>query len=398
MLRFITAGESHGPLETAIIEGVPANLPIDIDKINENLARRQMGYGAGNRMKIEKDQVRITSGVRHGLTLGSPITLIVENRDFKKWTEIMSVEDVEDGIKKRRTVHHPRPGHADLVGGIKYGFKDLRNVLERSSARETTMRVAVGSIAQQILDGLDIEIIAYVKALGGVEGKVDATSLSYEEIRQTTDESELKMIDPSIDEEIKAKIDQAKKDGTTLGGVIEVIAKNVPAGLGSYTHWDKKLDAKLVGAMVSINAFKAAEIGDGVEVASRFGNELMDEIAYDDTQGFYRLTNHMGGFEGGMTTGMPIIVRGYKKPIPTQYHPLQSVDIYTKEPYKASIERSDITAVPRAAIIGETVIATELAQAILEKFPHDDYNELVKAVNNYREYAKNPDIWQNEGE
>lgn len=393
MLRFITAGESHGPQEVAVIEGLPANLPIDKDKINENLARRQEGYGAGDRMKIETDQVEIVTGVRHGYTLGSPVTLMVENEDFSNWEKVMGPDPLPEGRTPKRTIENPRPGHADLVGGLKYGFKDLRNVLERSSARETTMRVALGSVCQQLLEGLGIQVVAYVKGIGGVVGKTKAQDLTPEKIRQLVDQSPMKMIDDSVEDELKAKIDQAKEEGNTLGGVIEVIAYNVPAGLGSYVQWDRKLDAQLAQAMMSINAFKAVEIGDGTEVAERWGSEVMDEIYYDEN-GFGRKTNHLGGLEGGMSNGMPIVVRGYKKPIPTLYKPLETVNIYTKEPYRATVERSDVTAVPRACIIAETVIATTLAQAILEKFPSDDYNELKNAVKNYRQYLKNPAIWE----
>ena len=395
MLRFITAGESHGPVLTTIIEGLPAGLPVSVEKINQMLARRQGGYGRGNRMKIETDQIQLTSGVRHGLTLGSPVTMSLPNKDFKNWQSVMGIEPVEDPrAKLRRAVHRPRPGHADLVGGLKYHHEDLRNVLERSSARETAMRVALGSVASQLLEGLGVEVAAYVREIGGIVGEAPVGDLSLSALRERVATSPVMMVDAEKEAAVIAKIDETKKAGNTLGGVVEVIATGLPIGLGSYTQWDKKLDGRLVQALVSINAFKGAEIGDGFELARRFGSEVMDEIAYQPERGFYRLSNHLGGIEGGMTNGMPVIVRGVKKPIPTLYRPLQSVDIYTKEPYDASIERSDTTAVPAASVVAEAVVALELAQAVLEKFPHDSYGELVAAVAAHREYSKNPDMWQ----
>lgn len=399
MMRFITAGESHGPELTTIIDGLPAGLPINVEEINHELAKRQEGYGRGNRMKIETDTVEITSGVRYGVTLGSPVTLIVKNRDNKNWKSVMGVDPNDDPKSRlRRAVHRPRPGHADLVGGIKYHHEDLRNVLERSSARETAMRVAIGAVAKQLLNALDIDLVAYVCELGGIKGQADITQLSLSEIRDLADKSPVKMVDATKEQEVIAKIDQTKRDGNTLGGVVEVIAEGLPEGLGSYTQFDKKLDGRLAQAIMSINAFKGVEIGDGFEVARRYGSEVMDEIAYDSDKGFYRLSNHLGGLEGGMTNGMPIIIRGVKKPIPTLYRPLQSVDIYTKENYEANIERSDTTAVPAASVVAQAVVATELAQAILEKFPHDSFIELQEAVNAYRAYSKNPDMWIKEDE
>ncbi|MBZ6526395.1 chorismate synthase [Aerococcaceae bacterium DSM 111021] len=398
-MRFITAGESHGPELTTIIEGLPAGLPIDVDGINHELAKRQEGYGRGNRMKIETDTVEITSGVRYGKTLGSPITMVVANRDNKNWKSVMSIEPNDDPkSRKRRAVHRPRPGHADLVGGIKYHHEDLRNVLERSSARETAMRVAIGAVAKQLLNALNIDIVAYVCEIGGIQGQADTTKLSLSDIRDLADKSPVKMVDSTQEQAVIEKIDQTKRDGNTLGGVVEVIAEGLPAGLGSYTQFDKKLDGRLAQAIMSINAFKGVEIGDGFEVGRRYGSEVMDEIAYTPEKGFYRLSNHLGGLEGGMTNGMPIIIRGVKKPIPTLYRPLQSVDIYTKENYEANIERSDTTAVPAASVVAQAVIATELVQAILEKFPHDSFIELQRAVKSYREYSKNPEMWESEEE
>lgn len=385
-MRYLTAGESHGPELTTIIEGVPAGLALSVEAINQELARRQGGYGRGGRMKIEKDQVRITSGVRHGKTLGSPITMIVENRDWKNWQKVMSVEPVEEKAEKLRRVAKPRPGHADLVGGMKYHHSDLRNVLERSSARETTMRVAVGALAKQILAAVDIEIASHVAVLGGIEATVPE-KLSVKEIQTITATSEVNMVDASVEESVKELIDQTKKAGDTIGGVVEVRTDNVPAGLGSYVQWDRKLDGKIAQIMLSINAFKGVEFGIGFEAARQPGSKVMDEIVWDD--GYSRTSNHLGGFEGGMTNGEQIIVRGVMKPIPTLYKPLMSVDIDTKEPYKASVERSDSTAVPAASVVAEHVVATVLAEEILEKFSSDTIDELQQAVAEYREAIKN---------
>lgn len=385
-MRYLTAGESHGPELTTIIEGVPAGLTLSIEAINHELSRRQGGYGRGGRMKIEKDQVRITSGIRHGKTLGSPITMIVENRDWKNWQKVMSVEAVAEKDEKLRRVSKPRPGHADLVGGMKYHHSDLRNVLERSSARETTMRVAVGAIAKQILAAVDIEIASHVAILGGIEATVPE-ELSVKEIQIKATASEVNMVDETVEESVKELIDQTKKAGDTIGGVVEVRTDNVPAGLGSYVQWDRKLDGKIAQIMMSINAFKGVEFGIGFEAARQPGSKVMDEIVWDE--GYSRTSNHLGGFEGGMTNGEQIIVRGVMKPIPTLYKPLMSVDIDTKEPYKASVERSDSTAVPAASVVAEHVVATVLAEEILEKFSSDTIDELQQAVAEYREAIKN---------
>lgn len=385
-MRYLTAGESHGPELTTIIEGVPAGLTLSVEAINQELARRQGGYGRGGRMKIEKDQVRITSGVRHGKTLGSPITMIVENRDWKNWQKVMSVEPVEEKAEKLRRVAKPRPGHADLVGGIKYHHSDLRNVLERSSARETTMRVAVGALAKQILAAIDIEIASHVAILGGIEATVPE-KMSVSEIQSKTATSEVNMVDETVEEAVKELIDQTKKAGDTIGGVVEVRTDNVPAGLGSYVQWDRKLDGKIAQIMLSINAFKGVEFGIGFEAAHQPGSKVMDEIVWNN--GYSRTSNHLGGFEGGMTNGEQIIVRGVMKPIPTLYKPLMSVDIDTKEPYKASVERSDSTAVHAASVVAEHVVATVLAEEILEKFSSDTIDELQQAVAEYREAIKN---------
>ncbi|WP_251867947.1 chorismate synthase [Enterococcus malodoratus] len=385
-MRYLTAGESHGPELTTIIEGVPAGLTLSVEAINHELSRRQGGYGRGGRMKIEKDQVRITSGIRHGKTLGSPITMIVENRDWKNWQKVMSIEAVAEKDEKLRRVSKPRPGHADLVGGMKYHHSDLRNVLERSSARETTMRVAVGAIAKQILAAVDIEIASHVAILGGIEATVPE-ELSVKEIQIKATASEVNMVDETVEESVKELIDQTKKAGDTIGGVVEVRTDNVPAGLGSYVQWDRKLDGKIAQIMMSINAFKGVEFGIGFEASRQPGSKVMDEIVWDE--GYSRTSNHLGGFEGGMTNGEQIIVRGVMKPIPTLYKPLMSVDIDTKEPYKASVERSDSTAVPAASVVAEHVVATVLAEEILEKFSSDTIDELQQAVTEYRKAIKN---------
>lgn len=386
-MRYFTAGESHGPELTAIIEGLPAGIPLTMEDINQELARRQIGYGRGGRMLIEKDQVRITSGVRHGETLGSPITLVVENKDWKNWQSVMSVEAVSEKEKKKRRVAKPRPGHADLVGGIKYGFNDLRNVLERSSARETTMRVAIGAVAKKMLKELGIDVAGHVLEIGGIRGTV-LENLTVKEIAERSEASEVRCLDPKVDLEMKQVIDDAKKNGNTVGGVVEVIVGNVPVGLGSYTQWDQKLDAKIAQAVVSINAFKGAEFGVGFEAARLPGSEVMDEIIWSEKAGYTRSNNNLGGFEGGMTNGMPIVVRGVMKPIPTLYKPLMSVDIDSKEVYKASVERSDSCAVPAASVVAEAVVATEVAKAILNKFESDSFARLVELVKDYREYTR----------
>ena len=385
MMRYITAGESHGPELTAIIEGLPAGLPLTAADINHELARRQTGYGRGGRMLIEKDQVRITSGIRHGKTLGSPVTLVVENKDWKNWTKGMAIEEVPEKDRKLRRVARPRPGHADLVGGMKYRHQDLRNVLERSSARETTMRVAIGAIAKKILKELGIEVAGHVTMLGGIKAAIP-DGLTVQEIAERSEASEVRVLDTSVEEEIKQLIDQTKRNGDTIGGVVEVLIGGVPAGLGSYVQWDKKLDAKIAQAVVSINAFKGAEFGVGFEAGVLPGSQVMDEILWDQQKGYTRRSNNLGGFEGGMTNGEPIVVRGVMKPIPTLYKPLQSVDIDSKEPYKASVERSDSTAVPAASVVCENVVATVVANEILEKFPSDSFEELQTAVQEYRDY------------
>ena len=387
-MRYLTAGESHGPRLTAIIEGVPAGLPLTAEYINAELKRRQGGYGRGARMKIESDQVEITSGVRHGLTMGGPITLNVTNLDHQKWLEIMSAADVDQKKKGLRKITKPRPGHADLVGGMKYRFEDLRNSLERSSARETTMRVAVGAVAKRLLEEIGVEVASHIVTFGGIDIDVP-NNLTVAEIKERAAHSEVSIVNPEREEEIKAYIDQIKKDGDTIGGVIETVVGGVPVGLGSYVQWDKKLDAKIAQGVVSINAFKGVEFGVGFEAGRLKGSQVMDEILWSEEDGFTRRTNNLGGFEGGMTNGQPIVVRGVMKPIPTLYKPLMSVDIETHEPYKATVERSDPTALPAAGVVMESVVATVLATEVLEKFSSDNLEELKDAVARHREFVKN---------
>ena len=387
-MRYLTAGESHGPRLTAIIEEVPAGLPLSEEDINKELKRRQGGYGRGARMKIESDRVEITSGVRHGLTMGGPITLNVPNLDHQKWLEIMNVAPVEEKKKNLRKITKPRPGHADLVGGIKYRFDDLRNSLERSSARETTMRVAVGAVAKRILEEIGVEVASHIVNFGGIEIAIPE-NLTVSEIKEKAGQSEVSIVVPEQEEAVKAYIDQVKKDGDTIGGIVETLVGGVPVGLGSYVQWDKKLDAKIAQGVVSINAFKGVEFGLGFDAGRLKGSQVMDEIIWSQDTGYTRRTNNLGGFEGGMTNGEPILVRGVMKPIPTLYKPLMSVDIETHEPYKATVERSDPTALPAAGVVMEAVVATVLATEVLEKFSSDNLEELKEAVAKHREFTKN---------
>lgn len=385
-MRYLTAGESHGPQLTAILEGVPAGLSLLKEHIDIELQRRQKGYGRGRRMQIEKDEVHILSGVRHGQTLGSPITLVVENRDWKHWTNIMAIEPTEEEEVKRK-VTRPRPGHADLNGAMKYGHRDMRNVLERSSARETTMRVAAGAVAKRILAELGIQVAGHVLEIGGVR----ATNLAYEsleQLRHVTEQSPVRCFDEEAAVKMMEAIDRAKENGDSIGGIVEVIVEGMPAGVGSYVHYDRKLDAKIAAAIVSINAFKGVEFGIGFEAARLPGSQVHDEIIWSEAEGFRRRTNRAGGFEGGMTTGMPIVVRGVMKPIPTLYKPLASVDIDTKEPFAASIERSDSCAVPAASVVAEAVVAWEIAAAIVDQFGQDRMDLIKENIENMRRYAK----------
>ncbi|QWU44377.1 chorismate synthase [Bacillus sp. NP247] len=388
-MRYITAGESHGPQLTTILEGIPAGLSLVANDINEELARRQKGYGRGRRMQIEKDQVQIVSGVRHGKTMGSPIALVVENRDFTHWTKVMGAEPLTEQEEKemKRQVTKPRPGHADLNGAIKYGHRDMRNVLERSSARETTVRVAAGAVAKKILAELGIQVAGHVVEIGGVQAE-EIKYNSIAELQSTTEASPVRCLDEKAGKKMMQAIDDAKANGDSIGGVVEVVVEGMPIGVGSYVHYDRKLDAKLAAAIMSINAFKGVEIGIGFEAAHRPGSEVHDEILWDEVQGYRRKTNNAGGLEGGMTTGMPVVVRGVMKPIPTLYKPLQSVDIDTKEPFTASIERSDSCAVPAASVVAEAVVAWELAAALIEQFGLDRIDLIHENIEKHNEYAR----------
>ncbi|RDW19070.1 chorismate synthase [Oceanobacillus arenosus] len=384
-MRYLTAGESHGKQLTTIIEGVPARMPIVKEDINDSLLRRQQGHGRGKRMQIEKDLVAITSGIRHGYTLGSPISLVINNDDFKHWTDIMGEDPIDEDAKVRRVITKPRPGHADLNGALKYGHRDMRNVLERSSARETAARVAAGAVAKTMLKQLGIEVCGYVKEIGGIRAE-EITSLTMEERIHISQNSPVMVLDKNVEQAMMDKIDQTKKVGDSIGGVCEVYVEGMPAGIGSYVHYDRKLDARIAGSVTSINAFKGVEFGIGFEAARLNGSEVHDEIAWEEAKGYYRTSNRLGGFEGGMTTGMPIVVKGVMKPIPTlMLKPLQSVDIDTKEPFKATVERSDACAVPAASVVMEHVVAFELAKAITEQFPSDQFPTLKKAIDDYRE-------------
>jgi chorismate synthase len=387
MFRFTTAGESHGRALVAIVEGLPAGLPVNIDQINHELWRRQQGYGRGARMKIEQDRVEIFSGVRHGLTLGSPLAVIIENQDWANWNEVMAVEQRELAPEKSRRVKRPRPGHADLAGGLKYDARDLRNVLERASARETAARVACGALAKQLLASFGIEVRSHVIQLGGIPAK--ALELTFDQIAAISEDAPLHCGDNDAQQQMVEIIDQKKSEGDTLGGIFEVVARGVPPGLGSHTAWDLKLDGRLAQAIMSIPAVKAVAIGAGIEASSLPGSEVHDEIGYsEETKEFIRATNRAGGLEGGVTNGEEIRVRGHLKPISTLRRALRSVDIDTKEEQRAAFERSDITVVPAAGVIGEAMLALVLAQAMREKFGGDSLGEMKRNFEGYREQLR----------
>ncbi|HDJ2887725.1 TPA: chorismate synthase [Staphylococcus aureus] len=378
-MRYLTSGESHGPQLTVIVEGVPANLEIKVEDINKEMFKRQGGYGRGRRMQIEKDTVEIVSGVRNGYTLGSPITMVVTNDDFTHWRKIMGAAPIseEERENMKRTITKPRPGHADLVGGMKYNHRDLRNVLERSSARETAARVAVGALCKVLLQQLDIDIYSRVVEIGGIKDKDFYDS---ETFKANLDRNDVRVIDDSIAQAMRDKIDEAKNEGDSIGGVVQVVVENMPVGVGSYVHYDRKLDGKIAQGVVSINAFKGVSFGEGFKAAEKPGSEIQDEILYNSEIGYYRGSNHLGGLEGGMSNGMPIIVNGVMKPIPTLYKPLNSVDINTKEDFKATIERSDSCAVPAASIVCEHVVAFEIAKALLEEFQSNHIEQLKQQI------------------
>jgi len=374
--RFTTAGESHGKALVAIIEGVPAGLEIDIEAVDRELWRRQQGYGRGGRMKIESDKAEILSGVRHGKTTGSPIALTIENLDFVHWQDVMSAKPLEQPLDNPRTLTRPRPGHADLAGGQKYQTRDLRDILERASARETAARVACGAVAKQLLGTFGLEIRSHVIKVGKVQ--IVPLAREWPEISAIPADSRLNCADVTAEQEMIKAIDEAKAEGDTLGGIFEVVAHGVPIGLGAHTSWEDKLDARIARAIMSIHAVKAVELGTGVANAAKRGSEVHDEIVLASDGGFRRSTNNAGGLEGGITNGEEIRVRGYMKPISTLRKRLMSVDINTKEASEAAFERSDITAVPAAGVIGETMLAVVLANEMREKFGGDSMDEMLR--------------------
>jgi len=396
MLRYLTAGESHGPALVAILEGMPANVPVAVADIDRDLARRMGGYGRGGRMKIEKDAVQILGGVRHGLTLGSPIGLLVQNRDWENWKATMAPEaEAAARMPERPPMTRPRPGHADLAGGIKYDHRDLRNVLERASARETTIRVAVGGVCKCLLREFGIRVAGHVTEMGGVRANTEGVSVA--EVLDQAETSPVRCADPVATRSIMARVDEARARGTSLGGVFEILVLGVPVGLGTHVHWDLRLDGRLAQALMSVQAIKGVEIGTAFENSRRFGAEVMDEIFYgqpdgtsDPPQGFYRRTNFAGGLEGGITTGQPIVLRAAMKPISTQHRPLRSVDVLTKEPIQAGVERTDVAAVPAAAVVGEAAVAFEVARALREKFGGDSLAEMRR---NFRGYLEHVSAW-----
>jgi chorismate synthase len=390
MFRFTTAGESHGRALVAIVEGLPAGLEVDAEAVNRELERRQWGYGRGGRMKIERDRVEILSGVRHGRTLGSPVALQIENKDWKNWTGVMSSEPLPEGEvpeEKMRRVKRPRPGHADLAGGLKYGARDLRDILERASARETAARVACGALARQLLAVFGVELRSHVTQLGGIPER--PLEVEWARIDAIPGDAPLRCADEEAQGLMVALVDEKRREGDTLGGVFEVVARGLVAGLGSHTSWDAKLDGRLAQALMSIHAVKAVAIGAGVEAASLPGSRVHDEIGYDrEGRAFTRPTNRAGGLEGGITNGEELRVRGFLKPISTLRRALRSVDIETKEEESAAFERSDVTAVPAAGVIGEAMVALTLASAMREKFGGDHVEEMRRNFDAYREQVK----------
>lgn len=383
MFRFTTAGESHGRALVAIVEGMPAGVPIDVDLINQDLKRRQWGYGRGGRMRIEQDRVEILSGVRHGLTLGSPLALIIENKDWANWTEVMAVEPLEVQPTKSRELKRPRPGHADLAGGQKFGARDLRNILERASARETAARVACGALARQLLQHFDVETRSHVIQLGNIPE--EPLELTWQEIAAIPEEAPLRCANKQAEQRMIELIDQTREAGDTLGGVFEVVTRGLVPGLGSHTAWDLKLDGCLAQAFMSIPAVKAVSIGAGIEASNLPGSKVHDEISYNaGTRQFIRETNRAGGLEGGITNGEEVRVRGHLKPLSTLRRPLRSVDIDSKEDKPAGFERSDITAVPAAGVIGEAMMSLVFAAAMREKFGGDSLGEMKRNFDGYQ--------------
>jgi chorismate synthase len=389
MLRFETAGESHGECLVATLTGLPAGVPISLAAIDRELWRRQQGYGRGGRMKIETDKAHIVSGVRHSKTIGSPIAIILENKDWKNWTESLPVEDFEGSGEKLKRVTRPRPGHADLAGAIKYDFHDARYILERASARETTSRVAVGALAKALLAELGIGVLSHVVAVG--EEKLNRP-VSWDELVALSQKDDVLLgcVDPEAEARMKAVVDHAYKTGDTVGGVFEVVAHGVPPGLGSHVTWDTRLDGKLAQAIVSMQAVKGVEVGFAAEGAAAYGSKVQDTIHYDrEEHAFHRGANRAGGLEGGMTNGQDILVRGMLKPISTLRRPLESIDFDTREATPAAYERSDVAVVPAAGVIGEAMVALVLAGAVLEKFGGDSLGELKRNYEGYLQQVKN---------
>lgn len=379
-LRMTTAGESHGPGLTCIVEGLPAGLELDREAIARDMARRQLGHGRGGRMKIEKDSAEVKSGVRHGRTLGGPISLWVVNRDYQNWEERMNPWPVEAEVKE---VHLPRPGHADLVGTWKYRQTDVRNILERASARETAARVAGGTLAKAFLRALGVEIVSHVVQIGSVHASVphDVALESFSEV----DEDPVRCLDADASAEMVAHITQQRKRNESIGGVFEVRAYGVTPGLGSHVSWEERLDGRLAGALASIQSCKGVGIGDGFDLAGTPGSQAHDEIFFDEERGYFRETNHSGGLEGGMTTGEPLVVKAALKPIPTLTKPLRSVDIETHEPSQALRERTDSCVVPAGAVVGEAMVAVVLAAAYRDKFGGDHIDDVREALDRYEE-------------
>src|SRR3954470_23393487 len=379
-LRFTTAGESHGPGLIALLEGLPAGLALAPEDIDADLARRQLGHGRGGRMKIEKDRAQVMAGIRHGRTLGSPVSLRINNRDYANWEERMNPWPVEATVPE---VHLPRPGHADLAGVQKYGFTDVRNVLERASARETAARVACGALAKTFLRGFGITVFSHVLQIGAVEAPVP-DRLAPDDFA-AVDESPVRCLDDEASAAMVEEINRARKANESLGGVYEVIAFGVVPGLGSHVAWDERIDGRLAQAIMSIQAMKGVGVGDGFDLAGRVGSKAHDEIFWSEERGFYRETNRAGGIEGGMTTGDPVVVRGAMKPLPTLTKPLRSVDLATKEPAQALRERTDSCTVPAAGVVGEAMVAFVLADECLKKFGGDHVDDALAAAAAYRE-------------
>lgn len=383
MLRFETAGESHGECLVATLVGLPAGIPVSLETINHELWRRQQGYGRGGRMKIETDTVELVSGVRHSQTIGSPIAVIIRNRDWKNWTEVLPVEDIDGGEEKKKPVTRPRPGHADLAGAIKYNFHDARYILERASARETTARVAVGALAKTLLRQFGIEVLSHVIGVGPV--RIDR-AVSWEEIAALSQKQEVLLgcVDAAVEAKMKEAVDVAYRTGDTIGGVFEVRARGLPPGLGSHITWDSRLDGKLAQAIVSMQAVKGVEVGSAEEQATSYGSKVQDTIHYNkEDRRFFRGANKAGGLEGGMTNGEELYVRGFLKPISTLRRPLESVDLTTRESSAAAYERSDVCVVPAAGVIGEAMVAIVLAQVFLEKFGGDSLTETKRNYDGY---------------